>query len=134
MSLRGRLRKLERAAPAPDPRLADPEYRHWRLYYEAALEVLEPFPEARQEVVRRVEVNEPHIFRPDWQRTVTGADRRFYWCKQTLWAALGQSRMGHGTGSGVRGVGCVRPRPGPRTRTSTTRSLSRVGRICRARS
>jgi hypothetical protein len=52
--------------------------------------VLEPFPEARREVVRRVELNEPLIFRPDWQRTVTGADRRFYWCKQTLWAALQQ--------------------------------------------
>jgi hypothetical protein len=90
MSLRCRLRKLEQASPAPDPRLADPESRHWRLYYEAALEVLEPFPEARQEVVRRVELNEPLTFRPDWQRTVTGADSRFYWCKETLWAALGQ--------------------------------------------
>jgi hypothetical protein len=61
-----------------------------RPYYEAALEVLEPYPEARQEVVRRVEQNEPLIFRPDWQRTVTGADSRFYWCKETLWAAQGQ--------------------------------------------
>jgi hypothetical protein len=70
--------------------MADPEYRHWRLYYEAALEVLEPYPEARQEVVRRVELHEPLIFRPDWQRTVTGADTRFYSCKEALWAALQQ--------------------------------------------
>jgi hypothetical protein len=84
MSLRGRLRKLERAAPAADPWMADPEYRHWRLYYEAALEVLEPFPEARREVVRRVELTEPLIFRPDWQRTVTGADSRFYWCRLAM--------------------------------------------------
>jgi hypothetical protein len=90
MSFRGRFRKLERSAPAPDARRADPQFRHWRLYYEAALEVLEPYPEARQEVVRRVELNEPLIFRPDWQRTVTGADSRFYWCKETRWAALGQ--------------------------------------------
>jgi hypothetical protein len=58
------------------------------LFYEAALEVLAPFPEARQEVERRIGVNEPCIFRPDWQRTVTGDDARFYFCKETLWAAL----------------------------------------------
>jgi hypothetical protein len=28
----------------------------WRLFYEAALEVLAPFPEARQEVERRIGV------------------------------------------------------------------------------
>jgi hypothetical protein len=60
----------------------------WRAFYEIALEVLVPFPEPQQEVERRIAVNEPCIFRPDWRRTVTGADFRFFLCKQTLWAAL----------------------------------------------
>jgi hypothetical protein len=88
MSLRSRLHKLERTVPARDPLEDDPQYQLWRLFYEAALEVMVPFPEARQEVERRIGVNEPLIFRPDWQRTVTGVDVRFYFCKETLWAAL----------------------------------------------
>jgi hypothetical protein len=82
------LQKLERTLPGHDPLTEDPQYQLWRLFYEGALEVLTPFPEARQEVEGRIGVNEPCIFRPDWQRTVTGADLRFYFCKQTLWAAL----------------------------------------------
>jgi hypothetical protein len=66
----------------------DPQYQLWRLFYKAVLDELAPFPEARQEVERRIGVNEPCIFRPDWRRTVTGDDARFYFCKETLWAAL----------------------------------------------
>jgi len=42
-------------------------------------------------LVWSVGVNEPCIFRPDWQRTVTGDDARLYFCKETLWAALEKS-------------------------------------------
>jgi hypothetical protein len=88
MNLRSRLQRLERTLPGSDPLTEDPQYQLWRLLYEGALEVLTPFPEARKEVERRMSIQEPCIFRPDWHRTVTGADVRFYFCKESLWAAL----------------------------------------------
>jgi hypothetical protein len=89
VSLSSRLKRLEESLPPPDHRANDPEYQHWRCFYEVALWVLEPFPEARGLVERRVGVNVPLIFRRDWKRTAAGSDMRFYWCKETLWAALG---------------------------------------------
>ena len=88
MTLRSRLRRLERTLRGPDPLADDPEYQLWPLFYEGALEVLEPFPEARKRVDRNRSIQEPYRFRPDWQRTASGDDERFSFCKESLWAAL----------------------------------------------
>jgi hypothetical protein len=88
VTLRSRLQKLERTLPGPDPLADDPAYQLWRLFYEGALEVLEPFPEARKRVERNRSIQEPCLFRPDWQRTASGDDARFSFCKESLWAAL----------------------------------------------
>ena len=88
MTLRRRLQKLERTLPGPDPLADDPEYQFWRTFYEAALEVLTLFPDARKKVEQNMSIQEPCIFRPDWEPRVTRADLRFYLCKQSPWAAL----------------------------------------------
>src|SRR5438552_1845730 len=88
MTLRRRLQKLEQTLPGPDPLADDPEYQFWRLFYEGALGVLTLFPEARKKVEQNMGIQEPCIFRPDWQPAASGADLRFYFCKESLWAAL----------------------------------------------
>ena len=88
MTLRSRLRRLERTLRGPDPLADDPAYQLWRLFYEGALEVLAPFPEARKRVDRNRSIQEPYRFRPDWQRTTSGDAARFSFCKGSLWAAL----------------------------------------------
>jgi len=88
MTLRRRLEKLEQTLPGPDLLADHPEYRYWRLFYEGALEVLTPFPEARKKVEQNMSIQEPCRFRPDWQPAASGADLRFYFCNESLWAAL----------------------------------------------
>jgi hypothetical protein len=88
MNLRRRLHRLTQASPPAALLKDDREYQNWRCFYEVALEVLAPFPEARQLVETRVGVNEPHTFKPGWQPSVNGIDYRFWLCKETLWGAL----------------------------------------------
>ena len=88
MTLRTRLQRLEKTQPGAGALANDPEYQLWRLFYDVALEVLTPFPEARAKVERSMSIQEPCIFRPDWEPTAAGNDLRFYFCKESLWAAL----------------------------------------------
>lgn len=88
MSLRRRLQKLERMGPGPDLLADDPEYQCWRTFYESVLDILTPFPEARRQVEENMSIQEPCIFRADWEPAPSGADLRFYFCKQSMWAAL----------------------------------------------
>ena len=88
MTLRRRVQRLEQARPGAGALANDPEYQLWRMFYAVALEVLTPFPEARAKVERSMSIQEPCIFRPDWEPTAAGNDLRFYFCKESLWAAL----------------------------------------------
>jgi hypothetical protein len=88
MTLRGRLQRLERTIETSGLLADELQYQLRRAFYEIALEVLAPFPEAQQEVERRIAVNESCLFQPDWRWTVTGADARLCLCLETLWAAL----------------------------------------------
>jgi hypothetical protein len=88
MTLRRRLQKLEQTLPGRSPLADDPEYQYWRAFYEIVLELLAAFPEARQKVEKNMSIQDPCIFRPDWGRAASGADMRFYFCKESVWAAL----------------------------------------------
>src|SRR5260370_41701440 len=88
MSVRSRLQKLERTLPGADALADDPEYQCWRNFYESVLDILTPFPEARQQVEENLSIQEPCIFGADWEPAPSGADLRFYCCKESLWATL----------------------------------------------
>jgi len=88
MRLQRRLQKLEQLVPGPDLLAVDPEYECWRTFYESALDILKPFPDALKKVEENMSVQEPCFFRTGEEPGSAEEDLRFYFCKESLWATL----------------------------------------------